>query len=945
MKDFWFNFNLMKATLPDNEAERLAAIRQYQIIDTQPEQAFDDLARLAAHICATPIALINLIDGNRQWFKSKLGLDVKEVPRDFGLCPQCIQKGDVLVIPDTLADDRFATNPVVTTYPHIRFYAGVPLITPTGQVIGTLCVADTVPQQLSLAQVEALQALSRQIISQLELRRHAADMARIATECHQAELGMRKIATENLKLARVVASVSDGVIVTDPNQPDNPIIYANPAFSRITGYLPEEIIGRNCRFLQGAGTDKKVVERIKRAVAKQREIQATLLNYRKDGQPFWNEIKISPVFSEKGDLLYFVGIQTDITARKIAEEQMRNTQTFLNSIVENIPHAIFVKDAKTLKYASINKAGAEMIGFDKEKIVGQSDYELFPEEVAEILTAQDREIVSNKKVEDIPEEAIPTKKKEIKILHTKKIPILDKSGKPLYLLGISEDITERKFAQEQIREQATLLDKSQDAIFVLDTEDYIRFCNQSAERLYGWNSTEIVGCSAKVLFKHSPQIQQAHQTVFATGEWHGELRQVTKNSKEIIVESRWTLVRDEENKPKSILIVNTDITEKKQLEVQFQRAQRLESLGTLAGGMAHDLNNILTPILTSVQILEMVVTDERSKRLLNLLENNAKRGANLIKQVLSFARGTEGERAVIQVRDLIEEVEKIVIETFPKSIVLKAKIIRELWPISGDATQLHQVLINLCVNARDAMPNGGKINIWAENITIDAHYAKMNLDAKVGRYVAISVADNGCGIPPEIIDRIFEPFFTTKEVGKGSGLGLSTVMGIIKGHGGFINAYSEVGQGTRFKIYLPALENREIKSSKSEGKIFQGHGELILVVDDEVAICNVNKASLEAYNYRVVTANDGLDAIALYAQYKQDISAVIVDMMMPCMDGLTTIRNLQKINPQVKVIASSGLFSNLISAELTSTGVTNVLSKPYTAEQLLKTLHQVIANG
>jgi two-component system, cell cycle sensor histidine kinase and response regulator CckA len=940
-----FNFNLMKATLPDNEAERLAAIREYEIIDTEPEPAFDDLARLAAHICGVAIALINLIDGNRQWFKSKLGLDVTEMPRDLGLCPQCIQQRDVLVIPDTLADSRFATNPVVTTYPHIRFYAGVPLITPSGLVIGTLCVADTVPHQLSLAQVEALQALSRQIISQLELRRHVADMARIATECQQAEAAMRKIATENLKLARAVASVSDGVIVTDPNQPDNPIIYANPAFSRITGYLPAEIIGRNCRFLQGPGTDKKVIAKIKRAVAKRREIQATLLNYRQDGQPFWNEVKISPVFSEKGDLLYFVGIQTDITSRKIAEEEMRSTQNFLNSIVENIPDAIFVKDAKKLNYVSINKAGAEMIEFDKAEIIGQSDYELFSKELADWLTAKDREVLSNQQIIDIPEEPIKTKNEKVRILHTKKIPVLDKSGKPQYLLTISEDITERKFASEQIREQATLLDKSQDAIFVIDTENFIRFCNQSAQRLYGCNSREIVSFSSEILFKDSPQIQQVRQTVFATGEWHGELRQVTKTGKEIIVESRWTLVQDEEDKPKSILIVNTDITEKKQLEAQFQRAQRLESIGTLAGGMAHDLNNILTPILTSVQILQMVVTDERSQRLLNLLESNAKRGANLIKQVLSFARGTEGEKAVIQVVDLIEEVAKIVKETFPKSIDMRTRTIAELWPICGDATQLHQVLINLCVNARDAMPNGGTLNISTENITIDAQYAKMNIDAKVGRYVAIAVADTGCGIPPEIIDRIFEPFFTTKEVGKGSGLGLSTVMGIIKGHGGFINAYSEVGKGTRFKVYLPARETREIKSSNSADKIHEGNGELILVVDDEVAICDVTKASLEAYNYQVVTANDGLDAIALYAQHKDDISAAIVDMMMPCMDGLTTIRTLQKINPQVKIIASSGLFSNVMTAELANIGVKIFLSKPYTAEQLLKNLHKVIANG
>ena len=688
------------------------------------------------------------------------------------------------------------------------------------------------------------------------------------------------------------------------------------------------------------------------------------------GRLIWLQGAAVPERQENGDILWN-GLFMDITARKQAEtepvtyspatsesDSIREafsvsvqevgirTQQFLNSLLENLPVAVFVKESEALRYVFWNKTSTQLIGYSAREVLGKSGYELFPTTEVDSFIVQDRNVLESGQLLDVPEEYLQTPHRGQRIFRTKKIPILEKAGKPQYLLGIAEDITDRKSAQEQIREQATLLDKSQDAILVLDTQDCIRFCNESAQRLYGWNAIELVGCSSEVLFKDSPQIQQARQTVFATGEWHGELRQVTKNGKEIVVESRWTLVRDQENKPKSILIVNTDITEKKQLEAQFQRAQRLESLGTLAGGMAHDLNNILTPILTSVQILEMVVTDERSQRLLNLLENNAKRGANLIKQVLSFARGTEGEMEVIQIFDLIEEVVKIVKETFPKSIDLFApKPITELWPICGDATQLHQVLINLCVNARDAMPNGGTLNISAENITIDSHYTKMNIDAKVGRYVVITVADTGCGIPREIIDRIFEPFFTTKEIGKGSGLGLSTVMGIIKGHDGFINAYSDLGKGTRFKIYLPARENREIKSSNSPGKILEGNRELILVVDDEAAICDVTKASLEAYNYRAITANDGLDAIALYARHKNDISAAIVDMMMPSMDGLTTIRTLQKINPQVKVIASSGLLSNVMSAELASTGVSNFLSKPYTAEQLLKTLHQVIGNG
>ena len=935
----------MKAHIP-SEAESKAAIRTNDILDTPEESAFDDLVHLAAHICQTPIASINLIDTNRQWSKSKLGLDLSQMP----LSQLCIQQRDVLVIPDTLADERFATNPAVIAYPYVRFYAGVPLITPTEQVIGTLCVADSVPHQFSLEQVEALRVLSRQIINLLELRRRITDMVRITTESNQALAAMRKIVAENLFLSRALESVADGVLIIDPHQPDYPIIYANPAFSRITGYGLDEIIGRNCRFLQGVDTDKKVVAQIKRAVAQRQEIQATLLNYRKDGQPFWNEVKISPVYSEAGDLLYFVGTQTDITSRKQAEEEMQQGQTFLNSIVENIPHTICVKDANKLKIVSINKAGAELLGFDKKEIIGKTDYDFFTKEVADLYTSKEREVLSSKKIIDIPEEVIKINSTS-RVLHIKKIPILDAAGIPQYLLGIAEDIRERqnalrdrKLAEEQIREQATLIDKSQDAIFVLDTQDCIRFWNPTAQRLYGWNKEELVGCCWELLFKDSPQLKQARKSVLETGEWQGELVQLTKDGKEIIVESQWTLVRDVAEQPKSILIVNSDITEKKQLEAQILRAQRMESIGTLAGGMAHDLNNILTPILTSVQILQMVITDDRSQRLLDLLETNTKRGANIIKQVLSFARGAEGEMAVIQIVDLIEEVEKIIKETFAKSIAIYTNIpTTNLWHISGDATQLEQVLLNLCVNARDAMRAGGILNISAENIEIDEQYARMNIEAKIGRYVVITVADTGIGIPPEIIDRIFEPFFTTKEVGKGSGLGLSTVMGIIKGHRGFINVYSVVGD-TKFKIYLPALETEKTEVGNSGEETIAGNGELILVVDDEVLICEVTKTSLEAYNYRVITANDGLEAIALYAQQKDSISAVLVDMMMPCMDGLTTIRTLQKINPEVKVIATSGLLPNVMSSDVENAGVKSFLSKPYTGEQLLKLLHKVLTS-
>ncbi|WP_260446363.1 ATP-binding protein, partial [Nostoc sp. UCD121] len=393
---------------------------------------------------------------------------------------------------------------------------------------------------------------------------------------------------------------------------------------------------------------------------------------------------------------------------------------------------------------------------------------------------------------------------------------------------------------------------------------------------------------------------------------------------------------------KSILSVDTDITEKKQLEEQFFRAQRLESIGILAGGIAHDLNNILTPILAAAQLIQgkFFQDEERFGQLLALVESNAQRGAALVKQVLSFARGYKGERIIIQVKYLISEIIQIVKETFPKSIELSTIIPEDTWPITGDTTQLHQVLMNLVVNARDALPDGGKITISVENKFIDEAYTRMNLDAQVGHYIMITVADNGVGIPPEILDRIFEPFFTTKEINTGTGLGLSTVLGIIKSHAGFIKVSTNVGKGSKFDLFLPAVEATQ--AFKIEDlDVVPGEGELILVVDDEAQIREIAAIILENYNYKILAASNGIEAIALYAQYKHQINAVLMDIMMPEMDGITAIRTLQKMNNQVQIIACSGLNSMEIFAQASDANVKAVLSKPYTAKELLKSLHNL----
>ena len=391
------------------------------------------------------------------------------------------------------------------------------------------------------------------------------------------------------------------------------------------------------------------------------------------------------------------------------------------------------------------------------------------------------------------------------------------------------------------------------------------------------------------------------------------------------------------------VVIHSEISERKAIEDRLLRGQRLESLGTLAGGIAHDLNNVLAPIMMAVHLLAEQNSDPAQQRIIASMGRSVERGAAMVRQVLSFSRGLGGERSIIVPRRLLDEVASIIRETFPKNITLKLNLPRELWTMVGEPTQLHQVLLNLCVNARDAMPEGGTLTLTAENVVLDDAYSSLHPDARRGPHLVLQVADTGTGIPPEIRDKIFALFFTTKPVGKGTGLGLSSTLSIVKGHHGFINVYSEVGKGSTFKVYVPAENARaEEVAAIEKGSLPGGRDELILVVDDEEIVGDICRRTLERHGYRVMTATDGASAVALYAQHREAIAAVITDMMMPIMDGPATIYALKRINPDVPIIASSGLDTNSKLAHVADAGVNHFLHKPYTAESLLRMLRAAL---
>jgi PAS domain S-box-containing protein len=499
-----------------------------------------------------------------------------------------------------------------------------------------------------------------------------------------------------------------------------------------------------------------------------------------------------------------------------------------------------------------------------------------------------------------------------------------------------------KQTEQKNREQAELLDKATDAILVCGLDNRIVYWNESAERIYGWTGDEIIGKDMiEVLFHAKPpsQVHEMMKSVDERGEWAGELQQLTKNDKPLIVQVRATLIRDEDRQPKSLLLINTDITERKQLEEQFFRSQRLESLGVLISGIAHDLNNALAPVLLGIDLLRESHGEEN---ILKTMQSSAQRGADMVKQVLAFARGGDTHKTLIHIEPLVKEMGKIITDTFPKNIDCQVKLNNGMWPVSGIPTQLYQVLMNFCVNARDAMPNGGALTLATENVRLDETMTASHPDAKPGNYVCVSVADTGTGISPEQMEKIFQPFFTTKAPGKGTGLGLSTSLSIIKNHDGFLAVHSDVGRGTEFKFYLPAVIEALPTTTSKEPPLPTGNGECILVVDDEAIVLVIARTALENYGYRVLTVASGLEAITCLAEQHDAVDVVITDLKMPLMGGAATAIALRRISPDIKIIVASGSEKEVENVRQ-KVEMDAFIAKPFTVEKLLTGLHKVLA--
>ena len=626
-------------------------------------------------------------------------------------------------------------------------------------------------------------------------------------------------------------------------------------------------------------------------------------------------------------------------------EVLRESQRMLSSLLQNLPGIAFrmlVDDQWTVRFIS---AGCfRLTGYTPEDIIGNRriSYESLthPEDrgwVREKVLAA----LAARRSYDVVYRLLTAEGME-RWVWERGQGIPGEDGNLKFVEGFLTDVTERHQAEEQVKAQAALLDKARDAILVTDLLGRVTYCNQSAQALFGWDADGIREISAGAFFQDQPLgFANAREAVLSKGEWSGELAALGRDARPLILESRWTLVRDDQGTPRSILMINTDETERKKLEEQFLRAQRMESIGALAGGIAHDLNNILSPILTSLELIRACIPRHEDHELVDIVEASANRGAEMVKQILVFARGAEGRRVRLTLGRVLDDLEKIMRETFPRNLSIKVQAAPGLWPVLGDATQIHQLLLNLCVNARDAMPDGGALVLRASNwIPGDSEPSSGNLS---DRRVLLEVSDTGSGISETIREKIFDPFFTTKKLGEGTGLGLSTAQVIVKNHGGSIRLHTGVGVGSNFGILLPATTETSPEPTGKPGHALPcGRGELVLVVDDESSVRSVTQRTLENFGYRVVVAKNGGDGLAVFSRNQSDVAAVITDIMMPMMDGPAMVRELRVVAPTLPIIAATGLVAAENLPRIREAGVQTVLSNPYTAETLLRTLAQLL---
>ncbi|MGC9196941.1 MAG: PAS domain S-box protein [Syntrophobacteraceae bacterium] len=632
----------------------------------------------------------------------------------------------------------------------------------------------------------------------------------------------------------------------------------------------------------------------------------------------------------------------------LSYRDLRENEEFLDKIVEHIPNLIYVKDAKTLEYVRFNSAGEHYLGYSRQELLGKTASDFFPAAMADSFEAQDRQVIESGKILDIPEEVFFNKNNEKKFMHTQKMALLDDTGTVQYVLGISEDISERRQAEESIRKLSQAIEQSPVSIVITNVEGKIEFVNAKFTQITGYSFAEAMGMSTRILKSGEtpPETyKELWRTISSGAVWQGEFHNRKKSGELFWEKATIAPVRNGEDLITHYVAVKEDITERKKLEEQLRQAQKLEAVGRLAGGVAHDFNNMLSVILGySELILSRLKPLDPMITPLKAVQSAAKRSADLTRQLLAFSRKQTIAPRVIDLNEQTKNMERLLTRIIGEDIELVLGLCEELWPVYMDPAQVDQVLANLAVNSRDAMPQGGKLTVETFNVTLDSDFGQRHPDFTPGDFVLIAVTDTGCGIDRQTLEHVFEPFFTTKPEGKGTGLGLATVYGIVKQNGGLVNIYSEPGLGTTAKLYLP--RHTGIKQAATEPVLeprSQGGKETVLLVEDEGQIREMAKTMLEELGYIVIEAHEPSQAIALFENHSSRIDLLFTDVVMPNMNGKELAKRIRELKPGIRTLFMSGYTADAIAhlEELDERAV--FLQKPFSLNDLAAKIRQALS--
>jgi PAS domain S-box-containing protein len=945
----------MKAPLPSNEKRRLEVLWEADLLNPEPDVELDELAGLACLMCETPIGLISLVDAERQWFKARKGLDLLETRRDEAICAYAILGNELFLVPDLTCDERFRNIPLVTGEPHLRFYAGMPLVTPQGFALGTLCVMDRRPRNLTEQQQEALRSLARLAVHRIERCRAARAAtwippgARAAGVVPSLTHPSDGVAAEQeaSRYQGILQNIQEGIYVWQLEQPDDPrsfrLLYANAAASQLTRIPAENVVGKTIAEAFPSLMQTEVPRRLLEVVTSgqaQRIADFHFVDTRAPSADF--TLRLFPLPGQSVEAVF-----ENVTERRLAEEAQLEGQARKSAILDSALDAIVTidHDGRVFEW---NRAAEGIFGYRRFEILGRElALMVFPPSVrdrfraglARFLETGQSELFGRRvelMAQRVGDGEFPVEMSFMRV---------PREGAPI-LTGFLRDVTEQKRFEGALRRSEehfrSLIENSSDVIAIVDSEARFSYVSHTVRRILSYDPEELVGQRVSELV-HPEDVTLAERELqrlwaFPDKSSSAQFRFRHANGTWRFFDAIGKVGSGVEGVP-AVVVNARDITERRQLEDQLRQAQKMESVGQLAGGVAHDFNNILTVIQGHASLLGADGDlSSRQRGSVQQIVMATDRAAKLTRQLLAFSRKQVLQQRHLDMNGVVHQMSKMLQRLLGEDIALHFNYGRSLPAVYADQGMIEQILMNLAVNSRDAMRQGGQLSLNTRMEELPADGTPPHPDAAPGRYVVLSVGDTGTGIDPKDLPHIFEPFYTTKDVGKGTGLGLATVYGIMRQHLGWISVDSELGRGTRFEMWFPAsTEKPEILTETSFTPLSKGGEETVLIVEDEAALRLLVRNILERSGYRVLEAESGVAALEVWEEQKARIDLVVTDMVMP--DGLSGRELGQRLlqeKPTLKVIYSSGYSADVVGEDFLQRESNRFLQKPYHPNKLIE---------